>query len=188
MAELSFDPKKLDAQGTAIYESLVAKRKSQGAPFDGPYAALMNHPELCEKIEALGYYLKFEGHLPRDIYQFVVLYVAKRTNSTFEWQDHLPHALEAGIPQAVIEQLKKSDEGNADFPEPYQLAAQVLKTTQAYHNIPEDVQKKAIGVYGVKGFLEIIVLSGFYQMFSSINQGLDIQLPQRDNVAGMAGC
>ena len=33
----------------------------------------MNHPQLCARVEELGFYLKFEGHLPREVYQFVVL-------------------------------------------------------------------------------------------------------------------
>ena len=32
-----------------LYDSLVARRKAHGAPFDGPYAALMNHPQLCKR-------------------------------------------------------------------------------------------------------------------------------------------
>ncbi len=52
MARLHFDPGQLDPKDKSIYEEMVAQRKSQGAPFGGPYAALMNYPALCQKIEA----------------------------------------------------------------------------------------------------------------------------------------
>lgn len=175
MVKLAFDPATLDSNGKAIYEALIAKRKSQGAPFDGPYAALMNHPELCEKIEALGYYLKFKGHLTRDVYQFVVLCVAKETKSDFEWEDHVPHAIEAGVQQVVLNMLQNQGLVKSTFPAPYHLAASVLEYTLVWENIPENVQSAAIEAYGIKGFLEIVVLSGFYQLFSAINQGFDIQ-------------
>jgi 4-carboxymuconolactone decarboxylase len=84
LAELAFDPTALSVGDKAIYDAMVARRKSQGAPFGGPYAALMNHPQLCQKVEDLGYYLKFEGHLARDVYQFVVLSVARETKASFE--------------------------------------------------------------------------------------------------------
>jgi 4-carboxymuconolactone decarboxylase len=45
--------------------------KGEGAPFSGPYAVLMNYSELRQKIEALGFYLKFQGHLSKQVYQFV---------------------------------------------------------------------------------------------------------------------
>jgi 4-carboxymuconolactone decarboxylase len=174
MARLSFDPAQLDTEGKTIYEALLAKRKSQGAPFAGPYEALMNHPDLCQKIEALGYYLKFQGHLPRIIYQFVVLAVARETKTAFEWIDHLDHARSAGVPQSVIDLLQTNGVSGANFPAPYHLAAQVLQASLYWQNIPDKVQAAAITEYGPRGFIEIVVLSGFYQMFSAINQGFDI--------------
>ena len=175
MAKLPFNADLLSPKDKLIYESMVSERKKMGAPFDGPYAALMNHPELCQKIEALGGYLKFHGHLARDVYQFVVLSVASSTQSAFEWVDHVQHALEAGVPQSVVDMIKA--EGIAHpLPEPYQLAAQILTATLRWKNIPADIQQKAIDVFGMLGFVEIVVLSGFYQMFSAINQGFDVPL------------
>lgn len=174
MSRLPFNPDRLNAKDQQIYQEMVARRKKQGAPFDGPYEALMNHPELCQKVEALGYYLKFQGHLSRDVYQFVVLSVAKETKATFEWLDHVEHARAAGVPETVLETIKNKGIAVQCYPEPYKLAAVVLRATLFWQNIPEQVQADAIKAYGMYGFLEIVILSGFYQMFSAINQGFDI--------------
>lgn len=177
MATLHFDPEKLDAQDRSVYEAMVSQRKSQGATFGGPYDALMYHPALCRKIEALGYYLKFQGQLPRTIYQFVVLAVARETKADFEWSDHVDHALAAGVPPDLIEALKARGIRGVAFPEPFQAAAQVLQATLTWQNIPAGVQADAISRYGMQGFIEVVVLSGFYQMFSAINQGFGIYSP-----------
>ena len=110
MAELPFDPSTLSPVDRALYERMAERRKAQGAGFGGPYAALMNHPQLCEKIEALGYYLKFQGHLPREVYQFVVLFVARRTGAGFEWVDHIQHAEAAGVPSSLIGALQRGED------------------------------------------------------------------------------
>lgn len=174
MVKLSFNPNALNPHDKAIYEEMVAKRKSQGAPFGGPYQVLMNHPALCQKVEALGYYLKFEGHLPRDVYQFVVLAVARETHSAFEWSDHVKHALEAGLPQDIIDKLKIQGISNPSFSNPYQLIAEILSATLNWKDIPEKAQASVIELYGADGLVEVVVLSGFYQMFSAINQGFDV--------------
>ena len=174
MSKLPFNPDLLDGSGKAIYEAMVSRRKQQGAPFGGPYAALMNHPELCQKAEALGYYLKFEGHLPRNVYQFVVLSVARETLASFEWNDHIKHALAAGVPQDVIDSLKTHGVSRGSFLDPYRVAAEILSATLVWKNIPKQAQDDAIQEYGIKGLVEIVVLSGFYQMFSAINQGFDV--------------
>lgn len=178
MAELPFDPSTLSPGDKAIYDAMVAQRQSQGAPFGGPYAALMHHPQLCQKIEALGYYLKFDGHLARDVYQFVVLSVARETRTAFEWVDHVQHAVAAGVPEAVIENLRLHGVAGTAFPDPYRLAALVLRSTLAWQNIPDTIQADAIKSYGLHGFVELVVLSGFYQMFSAINQGFAVSLPK----------
>ena len=175
MASLPFDPDQLTAADRALYESMVATRREHGAPFDGPYAALMNHPQLCKRIEELGFYLKFEGHLPRNVYQFVVLSVARHTGAAFEWADHVEHARAAGVPEPVIETLHTQGVLEGSFPTPYTLAAQILAETLFWKNIPEAVQSAALEAYGREGFIELVVLSGFYQMFSTINEGFDIQ-------------
>ncbi len=175
MAPLPFDPSRLSPEDRAIYERLKAKRAAAGAPFSGPYLALMNHPDLTEKIEALGYFLKFQGALPRDVYQFVVLTVARACRAPFEWIDHVEHAREAGLPGAVIEAVR--DGGAGPLPEPYAAARPVIEAALAWQDVPAAAQDAAIARFGTKGFIELVVLGGFYQMFSGINQGFAVNPP-----------
>jgi 4-carboxymuconolactone decarboxylase len=177
MAELPFDPATLSPEDKALYDAMVARRKSQGAPFYGPYAALMNHPQLCRRIEEAGYYLKFEGHLSREIYEFAVIATARETAAPFMWLDHVDHARKAGVPEDVLETLRVSGVHGASFPEPYQLAAQVLQSAFRWKNIPAPVQTEAIARFSLHGYIELVVLAGFYQLFSVINQGFDVNPP-----------
>jgi 4-carboxymuconolactone decarboxylase len=175
MAPLPFDPDRLQPADRAIFERLKARRAAVGAPFGGPYLALMNHPELAEKIEALGYLLKFEGTLPREIYQFTVLCVARAARAPFEWLDHVEHARAAGVPDSVIEGIRTGADATV---EPYATALPVIRSAFAWSDVPERAQAAAIARFGVKGFVELVVLAGFYQMFSAINQGFAIAPPQ----------
>jgi 4-carboxymuconolactone decarboxylase len=174
MAALPFDPDALSAADHAIFDRLKARRAAVGAPFTGPYLALMNHPELAEKIEALGYQLKFDGALPRDVYQLVVLMVARACRAPFEWLDHVDHARAAGVPEEVITTVAA---GGDPTVEPYATAAPVVRSAFAWSDVPEAAQTAAIARFGMKGFVELVVLSGFYQMFSAINQAFAIALP-----------
>ena len=175
MAALPFDPSTLGAGDRIAYDAMVARRAAHGAPFDGPYLALMNHPQLCARIEELGYYLKFQGHLARDVYQFVVLSVARATDAPFEWDDHVANARAAGVPDAGIASLQAAGPGGAAYPAPYAVAAQVLDATLRWQDIPQPVQDAAIADYTMQGFVEVVVLSGFYQLFSTVNKGFAIR-------------
>jgi 4-carboxymuconolactone decarboxylase len=175
VAEFPFDISLLHPDEQAICQAMMAARAARGTPLSGPYLPLMNHPRLTERIEALGRFLKFDGVLPRDIYQFVVLVVARSTGAAFEWIDHVNHAREAGVPEEAIQAILQCRPVTSS-PQ-FADAWQILQATLVWQAVPPDVQVRAIERWGRRGFVEIVVLSGFYQMFAAINQGFSVPLP-----------
>jgi 4-carboxymuconolactone decarboxylase len=175
MTELDMNPATLPAAARALYEQMAQRRMAHGEGFGGPYLALLNHPELARRIEELGFFLKFEGALPRTVYQFIVLTVARATGAGFEWHDHIAHARAAGLPEQVIDCI--ASQRSAELPLPYALAHAILEKTIAWQIVPDDLQVQAASQWGKRGLIEIVVLSGFYQMFATINQGFDIKPP-----------
>jgi 4-carboxymuconolactone decarboxylase len=175
MSVLEMDPSKLPPSVQAMLDLIAAKRRAHGEQFGGPYLALFNHPALAERIEALGYFLKFEGVLPRTAYQFIVLSVARATGAAFEWHDHVKHALSEGLPQSLVDGI--ADGSSAILPHPYGLLRDILANTMAWRAVPDALQIQAAAEWGKEGLVEIVVLSGFYQMFAAINQGFDIHPP-----------
>jgi 4-carboxymuconolactone decarboxylase len=175
MTVLAMDPSTLPAVGRALFAAISAKRKARGEDFGGPYIALLNHPELARRVEELGFFLKFEGVLPRPAYQFIVLSIAQATGAAFEWHDHVRHALAAGLCQNVVDSIGA---GQTDrLPHPYALLHAILARTMAWQTVPDDLQARAVTEWGKEGLVEIVVLSGFYQMFAAINQGFAINPP-----------
>ena len=170
---LTMDPSRFPPETRSLYERLSARRTAHGENFGGPYLALFNHPDLARRVEELGFYLKFEGALPRPVYQFDVLSVARATGAAFEWKDHLQHALDAGLSHDVVDAVGSGrTEG---LPPPFALAHEILTKTLAWHALPLELQARAAAEWGDRGLVEIVVLSGFYQMFAAINAGFDIR-------------
>jgi 4-carboxymuconolactone decarboxylase len=172
MNVLDMDPAGFPAPTKALYERMAVGRRAKGEGFGGPYLALLNHPALAERVEALGFYLKFNGVLPRAHYQFIVLSVARTTGAAFEWQDHVQHARAAGLPEDIIDGIAAG--GGAALPHPFGLLRDILAKTLAWQPILEPLQSQAAAQWGKDGLVEIVVVSGFYQMFAAINQGFDI--------------
>jgi 4-carboxymuconolactone decarboxylase len=176
MATLPDPIETLHGDQQKIYEEMNARRqKAAGHPLDGPYVPLMHNPALAQKVEMLGYYMKFESKLPRDVYQFIVLSVGRRTGVAFEWVDHVDSARAAGLPEAVIQALLRRDP--APLPEPYELLARALDSILAFKSIPGRLQEKLIERFGTAGLVEIVVIGGFYQLIGVINQSFDVPLP-----------
>ena len=172
MTVLAMDPSALPPAGRALFEEIAARRKVRGEGFGGPYLALLNHPELARRIEELGFYLKFEGVLPRPVYQFIVLSVARSTGAAFEWHDHVRHALAAGLPHEVVDGIANGQA--VGLAQPWALLHAILARTLSWQPLTDELQERAVAQWGREGLVEIVVLSGFYQMFAAINQGFAI--------------
>lgn len=85
------------------------------------------------------------------------------------------HATCAGLPQPIIDRITSGP--GAPLPEPYALLRDILAKTLAWQPVPDALQARAAAEWGKEGLVEIVVVSGFYQMFAAINQGFDIQPP-----------
>ena len=57
---------------------------------------------------------------------------------------------------------------------PYSLVHAILTRTTAWQPLPDELQARAVAEWGREGLVEIVVVSGFYQMFAAINQGFEI--------------
>ena len=139
MTVLDMDAATLPADAKALYETMAARRKTKGEGFGGPYVALLNHPELARRIEELGFFLKFEGALPRTIYQFIVLTIARATGAAYEWHDHIAHARAAGLPEEVIDCIGSARTGALASEASGQRANSVVRA----HSASEDARKRA---------------------------------------------
>ncbi|HXD96032.1 MAG TPA: hypothetical protein VN646_05800, partial [Candidatus Acidoferrum sp.] len=69
MAKLPDPLDALEPDARRVYEKITVKR---GA-VRGPFASLMHHPVLAERVGDLGEYLRFNGTLPGDIRELAVL-------------------------------------------------------------------------------------------------------------------
>lgn len=174
MAKLPDPISALHGDDRRTYQRMLARRERHGVGLYGPYVPLLNHPQLAERIEALGGYLKFDGVLPRDRYQFVVLAFSHAVGAEFEWRDHVRHALDAGVPQPVIDTLVAGGE----LAEPYRTLAAAVEATIAYRDLPHDVQDRIVADVGIKGLVEVVALCGLYALIAMVSAAFDVPVSE----------
>ena len=158
-----------------IYEDILRRRAAKGVDHLGPYVPLLNYPELTKYIERLGYFYKYESVLPGHLYQFIVLEIARQSGVEFVWRDHIDAARKAGVPDGVIAAIK---DGADTLDQPYQLIRDIMDWAFRFKSIPQDLQDQAIAEFGVRGFIEIVTLCGFYTLVGMVNACFDVPPPK----------
>jgi 4-carboxymuconolactone decarboxylase len=103
MARLPDPLSTLSPDARRVYDKITAKR---GQMKGGPFASLMHHPALAEKVGDLGEYLRFGGTLPGDVREMAILITARSVNQAYEWVAHARIARTEKLPDDVIERIR----------------------------------------------------------------------------------
>ncbi len=172
MARLPDVLDRLGPEARRVYDKIAAKR---GA-IRGPYAPLMHHPALAERVADLGEYLRFHSTLPGDVRELAILITARAASQPFEWAMHVPVARQAGLPEDVIERVRARGDLST-IPPPYSQAARVVEHVLARQSLPRALQDEVQAALGVTGLLELVTLAGFYQLIAGVLFAFDAPLP-----------
>jgi len=163
----------LSPDAKRIYDKITAKR---GA-VRGPFASLMHHPALAERVGDLGEFLRFGGTLPGDVRELAILITARSVSQGYEWVAHARIARKEGLPDDVIERVRTRGD-LAGLPANYLRAARVVQHVLAYQSIPSDLQADTERELGMSGLIELVALAGQYRMIAGVLFAFDTPLPE----------
>jgi 4-carboxymuconolactone decarboxylase len=71
----------------------------------GPFQVWIQSPEACERVEALGAYVRFESSLPLRLRELSLLIAARHFDAQYSWNAHVDKTVESGIARSVIEAI-----------------------------------------------------------------------------------
>jgi 4-carboxymuconolactone decarboxylase len=142
----------------------------------GPFNAWMRSPVLAERLQKVGEYIRFETSLPQRVNEFAILIAARHWTSQYEWYAHLPLALKAGLDPKVAAELAdnrrpagmKDDEAAI-----YDFCTQLHRTK----NVTDEAFNRVLQLFGEKGVMDLIGVSGYYTAVSMTLNVANVPLP-----------
>jgi len=133
----------------------------------GPFVALLRSPELMDRLQKVGEYLRFQGVLEKRVSEFVMLAVSRHWTQQFEWAVHHPLALEAGIPPAVVEALAdgRRPDGMA---EDLAIAYDFCDELQRNRGVSDATFRRAVEQFGEQGLIDLLGVAGYFTALSMV--------------------
>jgi 4-carboxymuconolactone decarboxylase len=137
---------------------------SGGPPYN-IFRTLVRHPRLFKRSMALGTALLLQGRLPARIREIVILRVAWRTGSVYEWGQHVRIGRESGLVDREIRALA-NEAAESNWFDADRLAITVTDELCADDDLTDVTWSAALGEWGEQDVIELILLVGNYRMLA----------------------
>ncbi|WP_406081073.1 carboxymuconolactone decarboxylase family protein [Micromonospora sp. NBC_00858] len=127
----------------------------------GPFVPLLRSPELMTRLQLVGEYLRFDSALDDDLVELVILYVARAWDQEFEFGYHQPLALQAGLPEEVVDAVARGVRPAGGRPEVgyvYDLLDELHTTRQ----VSDATYASAVEALGEARVVEVVGTAGYY--------------------------
>ena len=147
----------------------------------GPFNAWLRSPDLGDRLQKVGEYIRFNTSLPLRLNEFAILITARQWTSQYEWYAHLPLALKAGLDPKIAADLavnKRPANMKDDEAAVYDFCTQLHRTKKVNYT----AYKRAVALFGEKGVMDLIGVSGYYTAVSmTLNvAGVPVPAGQKD--------
>jgi 4-carboxymuconolactone decarboxylase len=143
----------------------------------GPYVAILRSPGLMGPAQKLGEYIRFHCVLDARINEMAALMGARHWTQQFEWFAHVPHALKAGLSQAVIDAIAEGRHPGA-MAQDEAVAYDFL--TELLHNrgVCDATYQRTRDEFGEEGLMDLLGVVGYYSMLAMIMNVARTAIPE----------
>ena len=141
--------------------------KQSSAGLGGPYGMLIKSPELLKRYLMMTDYLRQKTSLPHRLNEMAILLEARIWDAQYEWWAHEPLARKAGLSDAIIADIREGKRPAAMQPDEavvYDVVTQLLNKRQ----LPDDTFNRAREMLGEQQTIDLVAVTGFYVMVSSV--------------------
>jgi 4-carboxymuconolactone decarboxylase len=142
----------------------------------GPFPAMLRSPEVAERFQKLGEYLRFNSSIPAALNELAILITAREWSAQYEWYAHHILAMKAGLPPAIAEAVaegRKPDGMDADQATVWQFCTELHRTKQ----VSDATYAAARERFGERGVIDLIAVSGYYVAVAMTLNVAQVPLP-----------
>jgi len=166
----------LSPEQKAVAEGVL---KQSSAGLGGPYAMLINSPELLKRYLLMTEYLRQKTSLPKHLNEMAILLEARIWDAQYEWWAHEPLARKAGLSDAIINDIRDGKRPASLKPDEavvYDFVTELLQKRQ----LSDETFARAKQILGEQQVVDLAAVTGFYVMVSAVIAAGRIGIPNGD--------
>lgn len=133
----------------------------------GPFIPLLRSPELLDRSQKLGEYLRYRCTVPERLREFAILVTARRWRQPYEWYAHVRQAIAAGVAAETLEALAEGEPfgaGQADEAVIHEFVTRL----HADNFVDDALYASTRALLGEQGVVDLVGLCGYYAMLAMV--------------------
>jgi 4-carboxymuconolactone decarboxylase len=128
---------------------------------------MLRSPELMNRLQKVGEYIRFHSALDTRINEFLMCVVSRQWTQQFEWFVHYPLARKAGVKAEVLDALAEGRRPSG-MAEDEEIAYEVCEELTRTHGVCDTTYHRAIERFGEQGVIDMLGLIGYFSTVSMI--------------------
>jgi 4-carboxymuconolactone decarboxylase len=146
-----------DAQRQAAAALIAGPRKG----VFGPFIPLLRSPELMDRMQRVGEYLRFDSSIPSKLNEFAMCIAARHTTNHFEWAVHYPNAVKGGVAKPALDAIGEGRNPHG-LPADEQLVFDFSTELLRSHGVCDATYARAVEAFGEQGVIDLVGLLGYF--------------------------
>ncbi|MGD1153216.1 MAG: carboxymuconolactone decarboxylase family protein [Syntrophales bacterium] len=142
----------------------------------GPFVPLIRSPELMDRAQRVGEYLRYKSAIGTKLSELVILITARQWTQQVEWAIHESIAIKSGIKAEVVRAI-----GDGRYPagmsEDEQIVYDFCTELHVNKSVADATYERAVKRFGEHGVMDILGINGYYTFLAMIMNGTRTAVP-----------
>ena len=151
----------------------------------GPFIPLMRSPELMNRLQKVGEYLRFQNTVGLRNSEFAVLIVARHWSQPIEWAIHRPIAEKEGVLPATCDAIAEGRRPD-NMTDDETLIYNVLEELRNTRSLSDPTYAQLLKRFGEQGVIDLVAHYGYYSLLAMTMNVARTAVPENGTaVAGL---
>ncbi len=156
----------------AAQEAQILAERGRISPL---YQVLLNSPPIAQGWEQMLSAVRNRNSLPASLREMLILRVAVLNRAPYEFDAHVPHALNAGVAQAVIDGLRAQPlAADLTLSPAERVALRLCDTMTRDIEVPDALYAEVRQHFGAQAQIDLVATIAAYNMVSRFLVALQI--------------
>jgi len=152
----------MSAEQKRIMDEIAAGPRGR---IGGPFIPLMRSPELMDRLQKVGEYLRFQNTVGFRNSEFAVLIVARHFSQPVEWAIHRPIAEREGVLPATCDAIAEGRRPDG-MTDDETLIYNVLEELHTNRSLSDVTYLQLFKRFGEQGVIDLVAHYGYYSLLA----------------------